>query len=39
MMGFLKRNGRLEAVFRRKAAKNAPKGAALTALLALKPRS
>jgi hypothetical protein len=37
MMGFLNRNGVCGLFFRRKAAKNAPKGAALAALLALKP--
>jgi hypothetical protein len=36
MMGFLKEMA-FTAVFRRKAAKNAPKGAALAVLLALKP--
>jgi hypothetical protein len=36
MTGFLK-EWRLQADFRRKAAKNAPKGAALAVLLALKP--
>jgi hypothetical protein len=39
MMGFLETKGVQEAVFRRKAAKSAPKGAAFTALLALKAGS
>jgi hypothetical protein len=35
--GLSQKKWRFEAVFKRKAAKNAPKGAALAALLALKP--
>jgi hypothetical protein len=38
MMGFLNRNGVQEAAFGRKQQKTRQKGAAFTALLALKPR-